>query len=304
MTRAWRRREAAVRAQGLEAFRLVHGEADGLAGLEIEAYAGSWLATLESEDWIRSMSALEKALSEVQGLIFPERSGRCHFVANLPERREVLASVEAETLQVAEDGLRFEVGLGQGPHSGLFLDQRENRRETRRRAAGRRCLNLFCYTGSFSIAALAGGAMEVVSVDLSKKALAWLDRNRELNGFAAGPCRNRAEDAWDFLAKAGKRGERFDLILLDPPSFGRGPKRSFNLAQDFEKLVASAAGLLGPQGDLLVSLNLQSLGVPEFRRRLKLAMKSLGRNQIRERPLPFDFPPSPGREPHLKSAWV
>jgi 23S rRNA (cytosine1962-C5)-methyltransferase len=288
----------------LEAFRLIHGAADGLAGLEIEAYAGSWLATLESEDWIRAMPALEKALSEVQASIFPKRSGRCHFVANLPERREVLGSVEVETLQVAEDGLRFEVGLGQGPHSGLFLDQRENRRETRRLASGRRCLNLFCYTGSFSIAALAGGAAEVVSVDLSKKALAWLDRNRELNGFAAERCRNRAEDAWDFLAKAAKRGERFDLILLDPPSFGRGPKRSFNLSRDFENLAASAAGLLSPQGDLLVSLNLESLGIAEFRRRLKLALKNFGRSPSRERPLPFDFPPSPGREPHLKSAWV
>ncbi|HKX12200.1 MAG TPA: class I SAM-dependent methyltransferase, partial [bacterium] len=214
VAQAWRRREAIVGAQDLEAFRLVHGRADGLAGLEIDAYAGSWQVTLESEEWMRSMPALERVLTELQPSIFPERSGRCHFVANLSGRREALGSTEPEILSVAEDGLCFEIGLGQGPHSGLFLDQRDNRREARRLGQGRRCLNLFSYTGSFSIAALAGGAEEVVSVDLSKKALAWFGRNLEHNGFSASRCRNRAEDAWDFLAKAAKRGERFDMILL------------------------------------------------------------------------------------------
>lgn len=303
MALAWRRREAAVRDQGLEAFRLIHGQADGLAGLEIEAYGGSWLATLESEKWLGAMPALERALSELQDRIFPRRSGRVHFVANLPGRREPLGSAEPEILEVAEDGLRFEVALGQGPHSGLFLDQRENRREARRLSEGRRCLNLFCYTGSFSIAALAGGAEEVVSVDLSKKALAWLDRNRELNGFADRRCRNRAEDAWDFLAKATKRGERFDLILVDPPSFGRGPKRAFNLGRDLEALVGGAAALLSRQGWLFLSINLEALKAGEFRRRLKSALQASGLGIAKEIPLPFDFPTAGGAEPHLKSAW-
>lgn len=293
MTRAWRRREPLLREQNLEAFQLVHGAADGLEGLEIEAYGGSRQVTFEKEEWLGRTADLEKALA-----------AKCHFVANLPGRREPLGGSPAETIQVQEDGLRFEIQLGTGPHSGLFLDQRENRREARRLAEERRCLNLFCYTGSFSMAVLAGGADEVTSVDVSKKSLAWLDRNRALNGFAAERCRNRTEDVWDFVAKAGKKREHYDLIVLDPPSFGRGPKRSFKLVDDFESLVDMTAELLSPTGRLLVSLNLESLSQSEFRKRLKLALKNLGRNHFSEQPLPFDFPTLPGREPHLKSAWA
>jgi 23S rRNA (cytosine1962-C5)-methyltransferase len=303
LSRAWRARESLVRAQKLEAFRLIHGAADGLAGLKLDAFGGAWLATLESEKWIEAAAAVEEAIQGLQDFIFPHRPPTCHFVANLPKRREALAEKAPEKIIVSEDGLRFEVQLGLGPHAGLFLDQRENRRETRKLADGRRCLNLFCYTGSFSMAALAGGASEVVSVDLSKKTLAWLDRNRELNGFDARRCITQATDAWEYLEKAAKKSERFDLILLDPPSFGRGAKGSFRLAQDFEKLVVKAGTLLQPRGEMLVSLNLESLSLAEFRKRLKLALKSLGRQILREVPLPFDFPSSPGRDSHLKSAW-
>jgi 23S rRNA (cytosine1962-C5)-methyltransferase len=165
---------------------------------------------------------------------------------------------EAPLLTVVEEnGMRFGLDFAAGYSAGLFLDQRANRALVRR-APGERLLNTFAYTCSFSVAGALSGA-ETVSVDLSKKSL---DRGREnfaLNGLATGhDGRHRfyADDVLDVLPRLTRKGERFDTIILDPPTFSRGNKgRKFQVEQDMETLLVAALELAAPRGRILLSTN-------------------------------------------------
>jgi 23S rRNA (cytosine1962-C5)-methyltransferase len=155
---------------------------------------------------------------------------------------------------VEENGMRFGLDFGAGYSAGLFLDQRANRAFVRR-AAPRRLLNTFAYTCSFSVAAaLAGG--ETASVDLSRKSL---DRGREnfaLNDLDAAAHRFYADDVLDVLPRLARKGETFDAIVLDPPTFSRGNKgRRFQVEQDMEALLLAALELAAPRAKVLLSTN-------------------------------------------------
>ncbi len=160
-------------------------------------------------------------------------------------------------LVVAEGRLRFEVDLGPRLDTGLFLDHRRTRALVGKLAAGRRVLNLFSYTGAFSVYAGAGGAREVTSVDLSRTYLDWLGRNLALNGLGGPPQRQVAADARTFLREAG-RG-RYDLVVLDPPSHSasRRAGSDFEVQRDHRALVEAALGCLAPGGVLIFSCNLR-----------------------------------------------
>jgi 23S rRNA (cytosine1962-C5)-methyltransferase len=162
-------------------------------------------------------------------------------------------------LEVLEGGLRFEVDLGSYLDSGLFLDQRGTRALVRERARGRRVLNLFCYTGSFSVYAAAGQAASVTSVDLSTSYLDWLQRNLDLNGLASPKHERVRADALQWLSAAATAGRRFDLIVLDPPSHS-GSKRmekGFEIQRDHPRLLSQTLELLSPEGTLIFSTNYQ-----------------------------------------------
>ncbi|MCC7345642.1 MAG: class I SAM-dependent rRNA methyltransferase [Deltaproteobacteria bacterium] len=300
---AWQRRRAVVREQRLDAWRLVHGAADGMEGLSVDDYRGRYLITVEAEAWLEDRTGLEAALAEVQEELRPAFAPQFFWIANLPGHRAVLPAAEPERFEVVEDGARFEVHLGEGPHTGIFLDQRENRRELRKIAKGRRCLNLFCHTGAFTVAALQGGAAETVSVDLSKNYLAWLERNLELNELEDKPHRVVATDAFVYLKKARRRREAFDLILLDPPTFGRGKDGAFSAVRDYGRLLSDCAELLSPQGRILTCLNTRKIRANEFRSLLKDGLKPWGRKILKPGAAPPDFAEAPGAEPPLKAFW-
>ncbi|MBI2313781.1 MAG: class I SAM-dependent methyltransferase [Betaproteobacteria bacterium] len=190
-----------------------------------------------------------------------------------------------EDFVVAEGGHRFVVNLEAYLDTGLFLDHRLTRAMVGERAAGRRFLNLFCYTGSFTVYAAAGGATESLSVDLSNTYLDWAKRNLQLNGLDPGRHRLLRADATPFLADASGRGERFDLIVLDPPSFSNS-KRMRNLLdvqRDHPALIAGCMALLAPGGELFFSTNLR-----RFRPDAD-ALSSWQVENISERTIPEDF---------------
>ena len=159
---------------------------------------------------------------------------------------------------VTERGLRFEVELTTYLDTGLFLDHRDTRQRVRTEAAGTRMLNLFAYTGSFTVYAAAGAALQTVTVDLSQTYQDWTRRNLALNGFV-DPARHRLvrADVTEWLVDAARSRERFDLIVLDPPSFSNSKRMqaSFDVQRDQGALIGRAMDLLAPDGVLYFSTN-------------------------------------------------
>ncbi|HYB11834.1 MAG TPA: class I SAM-dependent methyltransferase [Myxococcota bacterium] len=274
VARALRRRAALVaplpNAKPTDAFRLIHGEADGLPGLSVDRL-GPLLRVVASgrscegfED--RTLDAVIRGMGAELGPDPPVVR-----VVHLRERpRGALRAVElvrgklpslAERLRVCERGLSFWIdpGLGQpeqaSPSVGLFLDQRENRARLATLAArGGRWLNLFAHTGGFSLALLAAGAEEVVSVDLSAAYLRWLEENLALNGLAAPRHRAVRGDGRRVLARMPE-AERFDGIVIDPPTAAAAGRRFWSVRRDLAPLVGAALRRLAPGGTLLVCRN-------------------------------------------------
>ncbi len=190
---------------------------------------------------------------------------------------------------VSEGGLKFEVDLHSYLDTGLFLDHRETRALVRQRAAGRRMLNLFAYTGSFSVYAAAGGALATTSVDLSNTYQAWARRNLALNGFSGEAHQLERADVFEYLERAQRERRLFGLIVLDPPSFSNSKKMQevLDVQRDHRRLIEASLELLTPNGELFFSTN---------RRRFKLddALQALpGAEEITRQTLPDDFKRNP-----------
>ena len=183
-----------------------------------------------------------------------------------PYRKETWQSGEVpETWIVQENGLLFELRKSAGLSYGLFLDQRANRNWVMRNSSRLSVLNLFSYTGGFSVAAASGGASEVVSIDTSAVYLDWSKRNFDLNGLTTeSPVEFHRADARFFVERAQRRERLFDLIILDPPSFGRGPEGVFRIEEDLCKLIRSCFQCLRPRGHILVTCNFEGWTQAQF----------------------------------------
>jgi 23S rRNA (cytosine1962-C5)-methyltransferase len=151
-------------------------------------------------------------------------------------------------LVITEDDARFAVDVRAGQKTGFFLDQRDNRRTIRRHAAGQTVLNLFAYTGGFSLHAALGGAARVTSVDLAPPAIAGLERNLAASGLPADPHELVVADAFDFLARAAGQGRRWDLVIADPPSFAPSERTRPAALAAYRKLAAAALAVTAPTG--------------------------------------------------------
>lgn len=190
---------------------------------------------------------------------------------------------------VRENGLCYEVDFASGYSVGLFCDQRENRLHLRS-LAPRRVLNTFAYTCAFSVAAAHAGA-ETLSIDLSKSSLSRGRHNFELNDLDPAAHRFFADDVLSALPRLAARGERFDAILLDPPTFGRSsPKRAFRAERDFEDLIAAALPCAAPQASLLLSTNCSSLNT--FKLRSMASRVTRGKATFFQPPSQPDIPPA------------
>ena len=189
-----------------------------------------------------------------------------------------------------ENGVMFGLDFSAGYSVGLFLDQRANR-SCLRRCGAKRVLNTFAYTCSFSVVAALGGAT-TVSVDLSRKSLTRGEANFTRNGLDPRAHRFLHDDVLDLLPRLARRGERFDAIILDPPTFSRGEKgRRFQVERDFEDLLIATLDLAEPRARILLSTNCARLDVGALQRTARYALKATRRNGSfhREPPLP-DIP--------------
>jgi 23S rRNA (cytosine1962-C5)-methyltransferase len=193
---------------------------------------------------------------------------------------------------VLENALRFEVSLGVGGKGGLFLDQRENREEVERRASGRSVLNLFGYTGAFSLYAMRGGARSTDTVDTARPAIAAARRNFELNGITTDQAGFHVVDAFEFLQTASRCGQRWDLVISDPPSFA--PKKSAreNARRAYTRLHKLAATVTAPGGLLCAASCSSHFGREEFLATINEGTRAAGRRFVLEemRGAGFDHP--------------
>ena len=198
------------------------------------------------------------------------------------------------------------IRLGDGLKTGIFLDQRENRSRVKDLARGKRVLNLFAYTCGFTVAAAAGGAQSTCSVDASKGILAWGAENLEENGLGSEAHTMIDDDVFVWLSQAKKRNERFDLVVLDPPSYATTKTSRFSAVQDLPELAGLALSVLASGGRMIACTNHRGITTRKFRKQMHEAGRVSGRTivQLKDLPSPADFPSPSGTDSHLKSVLI
>lgn len=306
------RLEAAIRLrrnyadlEDSNAYRLVNAEGDGLPGLTVDRYGNHLMVQLYCLGWRPHLKLVTQVLQELlapQGIYEKARPQKTRELEAAGDSRlygRLLCGMAAsQQMEVRENGLTFLVSLERGLNTGLFLDQRRNRRDLMARAGGKRVLNLFAYTGAFSVAAAASGASRVTGVDASSGYTDWARSNfmanridPERHEFIVGDCLA----VMDGLAQARKQ---YDIILMDPPSFSTTAKSRFTTRGGTSDLVAAALPLLAAGGLLITSSNHQKVDVADYLKELRrgalaagseLRVISLG-GQPEDFPYPVTFP--------------
>lgn len=238
---------------GTNCFRLVHGEGDGLPGLIIDWYDGVCVLQAHSAGMFRAKGQICAALQEIIGdnlkAVYNKSAGTAPFKAGLDlidgylYKQEGFAAKEATVL---ENGKSFIVNWEEGQKTGFFLDQRDNRALVGKLSQGRRVLNLFCYTGGFSVYAAASGAKRVDSVDSSAKAIDLTHRNMAANANAELEYSDICTDAIDYLNSVSP--EQYDLIIVDPPAFAKHRGALKNALRAYQRLNAAAISRVAPGG--------------------------------------------------------
>ncbi|MGM9743532.1 MAG: class I SAM-dependent rRNA methyltransferase [Candidatus Cryptobacteroides sp.] len=236
-----------------DCYRLVHGEGDNLPGLIIDYYDGVCVMQAHSAGMFRARKQIADALVAVYGdslkAVYDKSSGTAPFKAGLDLVDGYLYKrddLKGDELVVHENGYKFIVNWNEGQKTGFFLDQRENRALVERYAKERNVLNLFCYTGGFSIYALGAGAAHVDSVDSSSKAMSLVARNISEGGFEDGRHSEYCQDAMDFLRNTP--ADKYDLMIVDPPAFAKHRGALNNALRAYQRLNAAAISKVAPGG--------------------------------------------------------
>ena len=275
------------------ALRLINAEGDGLPGLVVDRYDG-WLAvqcsTLGVERARAGIVSALRAACAPRGIY--ERS-------DLPERR--LEGLEERTgimdgeappdlVEIREGAARLLVDVARGQKTGLFLDQARNRAAAAAYASGKRVANCFAYSGGFSVHAALGGAREVTSVDISETACALARKNMALNGFDGAPV--VAANCFDWLRAQSDAGERYGMIVLDPPAFARGRSTIDAAVRGYKEINLRAVKALEPGGILVTCSCSRPIGLDEFAAIVRAAGNDAGRELqlLEERTQPQDHP--------------
>ncbi|GFO64492.1 class I SAM-dependent rRNA methyltransferase [Geomonas paludis] len=288
-----------------DAYRLVNGEGDGLPGLTVDRYGDYLMVQVYCSGWRRHLKLVTQALEELLAPAGIYEKGRPQNTRELEAESDdkkygrLLAGKPApEPLLVRENGLTYRVSLERGLNTGLFLDMRKHRRDLMARVQGKRFLNLFCYTGAFSVAAAAAGASLVTSVDASPGYMAQARENFELNRLNPKRHEFLVGDCFTMLDELARQKKVYDVILMDPPSFSTTAKSRFTTRGGTSDLVAAALKLLKTGGVLISSSNHQKVDLADYLKELRrgalqggdqLQVVSFG-GQPEDFPYPVTFP--------------
>jgi len=304
--RALALREPLLRDPHTSACRIVNGAADGLDGLVIEKLGDVLIAQLHAGR-LRLDEAAARAIcahaarrlhsrAVFRKRFLRDRSGAAAAVAgDQADPDPWVGQAVAAELPVLENGMTLLVRPYDGYATGLYLEHRDTRRRVRELAAGRAVLNTFAYTCAFSVAAALGGAACTVSVDLSRKHLEWGQRNFAANGLSIERHMFICSDVFDYYRRAQRQRRRFDLVVLDPPTFSRmrRPSRVFSITQDLERLVAGAVALLNPAGYLLLATNHRGTSQRRLLRAIEAGAAERTLEWVERCRLPLDFAGEP-----------
>jgi len=259
--------------------RLIHGESDGLPGVIADRFGAVVVVQLTSAGADKWRGALVDALVQATGCdtIYERSDSDVRALEGLQAISGLLAGELPESVTIEEYGVHMEVDVVNGHKTGFYLDQRENRALTRMLAQGRQVLNCFCYTGGFSLQALAGGAAAVLSIDSSAPALQTARRNLALNAELEGARAEwREDDVFKAVRELRAEGRRFGMIILDPPKFAPSAAHAERAARAYKDINMQAFRLLEPGGLLMTYSCSGGIGVELFQKIVAGAAADVG----------------------------
>jgi 23S rRNA (cytosine1962-C5)-methyltransferase len=311
---------AMFREEETNAHRCWHGAAHGTAGWHLDRLG----------DWLMAVGEGGAPPGELAGT-WPSEFGQPTGIYQKSWRRDVRQASREEAcpaliagtaapprFEILENGVRYGLSMEEGYSAGLFLDQRDNRRRLlaghvghafpwlERGLAGRTVLNGFAYTGGFSVCAALAGA-HVTTLDLSRKYLEWARDNFRRNGLVPEAHDFVFGDCFDWMGRFARKGRRFDVVLVDPPTFSRSKEHGdFRAEKDFGRLAGLAASLVAPGGVLFCSTNAARVAPEEFLGMVRAGVAAAGRSirALHYAPQPPDFPVSRDEPAYLKTAWL
>ncbi len=278
------------------AYRLFNGEGDGIGGLIIDRYADYAVFSWYNETLYQKKAELLTAFRTVYPDIIGAYEKIRFSTKDLPESQFLYGEQAPEPLLVTENGVQFATYLNEGLMTGIFLDQKEVRgRLVDGFAGGKTVLNMFSYTGAFSVAAAMGGAVATTSVDLAKRSLPKTTEQFEVNHLNLAAQKIIVMDVFDYFKYASRKGLSYDVIILDPPSFARNKKKVFSVAKNYGELVKDSIDILTDKGTLIASTNAANLSLAKYQ---KMVITALQEKNVRYKitdtyQLPADFQVNP-----------
>lgn len=265
--------------RGSTATRLVFSEADGLSGLIVDRY-GDYLVlmptSLAMAQRIDVLASTLRSLVQPKGMVLRTDPGMLKLEGFELSDGRTWGAIPKEPIVIDEHGVKFEVDLRSGQKTGFYLDQRENRRIVGEYLSGKRVLDMFCYTGGFSLAAGKRGAAEVIGVDGSKPAIERAQANAERNGLTN--VRFEVADGFEKLEALAAAGEKFDAVILDPPKFAKGRAGVNNALMAYHRLNRTALNVLNPGGLLITCSCSGSVTREDFQHMLSGVAQKSGRD--------------------------
>ena len=270
-------------------FRLIHGEGDFLPGLIVDVYADTAVVQAHSIGMHLSRQAIAQAvIAEVPQVknVYYKSDDTLPFKAQIEgektgyiveSQKSKDRSAQSDEFWSTENGLSFRIDWLRGQKTGFFIDQRENRALVERYAKGKDVLNMFCYTGGFSLYALRGGAKSVDSVDVSQKAIDLVNANVAKNFPKATNHKAITADAFDYLSSQKEEGRLYDLIILDPPAFAKHRDAVKNALRGYQRINAKAIEMIRPGGILFTFSCSQAVDKEQFRLAVFSAAAQVGR---------------------------
>ncbi|MEN4239164.1 23S rRNA (cytosine(1962)-C(5))-methyltransferase RlmI [Serratia marcescens] len=247
-------RDWVAQRDGLDGYRLIAGESDGLPGITIDRFQNFLVLQLLSAGAEYQRPALLSALQHCypECSIYDRSDVAVRKKEGLPlAQGPVQGDLPPELLPITEHGMKLLVDIQQGHKTGFYLDQRDSRLAARNYSAGRRVLNCFSYTGAFAVSALMGGCAQVISVDTSQAALDIAKQNVELNKLDLNKAEFVRDDVFQLLRNYRTQGEKFDLIIMDPPKFVENKNQLASACRGYKDINMLALQLLNPGGILL-----------------------------------------------------
>ncbi|MED1434493.1 MULTISPECIES: class I SAM-dependent rRNA methyltransferase [Bacillus] len=290
---ALHKRKDFYKSNDTTAFRALNGEGDGLGGLIIDYYDGYYVISWYSEGVYTFRDEIIAALQKVANFKGIYEKKRFDTKGKYIEGDDFVAGERGEfPLIVKENGVNFAVYLNDGAMVGVFLDQRNVRKQIRDKyAKGRTVLNMFSYTGAFSVFAALGGASKTTSVDLANRSLSKTIEQFSVNEIDYEAQDIIVEDVFLYFKYAAKKKMKFDMVVLDPPSFARSKKYTFSAAKDYKNLLKETIAITENNGIIVASTNCSAFDMKKFNGFIDTAFKEMnGKYKIlEEHSLPEDF---------------